>query len=390
MKCRLTPIAICLAFTTLGAAQAPRTTSALQPLVVHEWGTFTSIAGQDGRAVEWLPLNGPPDLPCFVERVRFNIKGSLAGKVRMETPVLYFYTPHDIRVNVNVRFRQGVVTEWFPHASVTPTSVDGSSLGRSESAGTLTWTDVKVSSGATAAFPLDGSRSHYYLARETDASPLQVGSENEKFLFYRGVGGFEPPIAATVARDGTVVVRNPSGDAIGDVILFENRGGTMAYRVQHAAGGQITLNPPASDGEFVPPQSELEQILTAHGLYPKEAKAMVDTWRDSWFEEGTRLFYIASRKAIDSILPLEIDPIPSHVARVFVGRLELVTTTTQREVAAAIDTKDRAMLEKYGRFLQPIANRLLAERTPAERARLEASLKPVYAASAPAAPPVCR
>ena len=28
-------------------------------LTVHEWGTFTSIAGEDGRAVEWLPFGGP-------------------------------------------------------------------------------------------------------------------------------------------------------------------------------------------------------------------------------------------------------------------------------------------------------------------------------------------
>ena len=39
-------------------------------LTVHEWGTFTSIAGEDGRAIEWLALDGPTDLPCFVERAR--------------------------------------------------------------------------------------------------------------------------------------------------------------------------------------------------------------------------------------------------------------------------------------------------------------------------------
>ena len=36
-------------------------------LTVHEWGTFTSVAGRDGKAVQWLPLAGPNDLPCFVE-----------------------------------------------------------------------------------------------------------------------------------------------------------------------------------------------------------------------------------------------------------------------------------------------------------------------------------
>src|SRR6185295_15827997 len=72
-------------------------------LTVHEWGTFTSVAGADGTAVEWLPLAGPTDLPCFVERSRFNLKGGLSGTVRMETPVLYFYAPRDTTVNVNVR-----------------------------------------------------------------------------------------------------------------------------------------------------------------------------------------------------------------------------------------------------------------------------------------------
>src|SRR5437870_3576614 len=98
---RLTTLAILLAFTTLGAAQAPRNPTEAQPLVVHEWGTFTSIAGQDGRAVQWLPLSGPPDLPCFVDRLRLNIKGWLSGTVRMETPVLYFYASSATRVNVN-------------------------------------------------------------------------------------------------------------------------------------------------------------------------------------------------------------------------------------------------------------------------------------------------
>jgi hypothetical protein len=38
-------------------------------LVVHEWGTFTSVAGRDGAAMEWAPLSGTPDLPCFVDKL---------------------------------------------------------------------------------------------------------------------------------------------------------------------------------------------------------------------------------------------------------------------------------------------------------------------------------
>src|SRR5437588_11881246 len=68
-------------------------------LVVHEWGTFTSIAGKDGVALEWRPLNGSIDLPKFVytiqnhdEGLRHGPKADLTAAVRMETPVLYFYS----------------------------------------------------------------------------------------------------------------------------------------------------------------------------------------------------------------------------------------------------------------------------------------------------------
>ena len=39
-------------------------------LIVHEWGTFTSIAGKDGVALEWRPLNGATDLPKFVHTIQ--------------------------------------------------------------------------------------------------------------------------------------------------------------------------------------------------------------------------------------------------------------------------------------------------------------------------------
>ena len=30
---------------------------------------------------------------------------------------------------------------------------------------------------------------------------------------------------------------------------------------------------------------------------------MVATWRDSWFEEGMRVFYLTPRSVVDSVLP---------------------------------------------------------------------------------------
>src|SRR5262245_4692634 len=67
-------------------------------LKVHEWGTFASVAGDRGAALEWRPLAGEDDLPLFVHRSQdTGLRGTLprksdiAGTVRMETPVVYFY-----------------------------------------------------------------------------------------------------------------------------------------------------------------------------------------------------------------------------------------------------------------------------------------------------------
>jgi hypothetical protein len=264
MRYRLTFVAIALTATALSLPDTKAST--LSDLTVHEWGTFTSIAGEDGTAVEWTPLGGPQDLPCFVNRFRFNIKGWMPGKIRMETPVLYFYAPRDTTVNVNVRFRQGIVSEWFPNAAVAPSSVSSTSLRSAAFESSITWHGVKVTPGAAPDFLTEDRSSHYYTARNTDASPLQSGSEKEKFLFYRGVGGFEPPLTAAVTSDGKIVVANPGGDAVGDVILFENRGGAMAYEVRHAAASRVALDPLAHDGEFIAPLAELEK--DPHGARP--------------------------------------------------------------------------------------------------------------------------
>ena len=172
-------------------------TSTNVDLIAHEWGTFTSIAGRDGRAVEWSPTSGPEDLPRFVEHFRTaDFKGGLRGTVRMETPVLYFYSSNETTVSVKVSFAQGLLTEWYPHAShIEPNEVlSPTVLLDGERNGSIAWNSVTVSPGLAVNLPQDDSQNHYYAARETGAAPLLVktkkGVQQEKFLFYRGVSVF--------------------------------------------------------------------------------------------------------------------------------------------------------------------------------------------------------
>ena len=90
--------ACCLATVNLLPAASPP-----RDLVVHEWGTFTSVQGGDGKLISWQAQE-IGDLPKFVydwirpgrNRMTPTIltfgKGGLAGLQRMETPVIYVYS----------------------------------------------------------------------------------------------------------------------------------------------------------------------------------------------------------------------------------------------------------------------------------------------------------
>jgi hypothetical protein len=330
-------------------------------LTVHEWGTFTAIAGSDGHALEWAPSSWPDDLPGFVEHLSdVNFKPGLRGTIRMETPVLYFYSPRDVTLSVRVAFSRGLITEWYPHASrVQPNGPLGNTnLTRLPRDGSITWNGVVVAPNLSGEFPREIPSNRYYAARQTSSAPLLVktpaGDQHEKFLFYRGVSASGLPLSANLSADDKLVLKNLSQEEIPAVILFERRGDRIGFRVAGALTAETVLDAPELTGSVDSLCGDLEGTLINQGLYPDEARAMVETWRDSWFEEGSRLIYIVPRGFIDHVLPLTINPSPAHTVRVFVGRLEIVTPATARAVETAVVARDETTLSKYGRFLEPI------------------------------------
>ena len=342
-------------------------------LTVHEWGTFTAIAGKDGRAIEWLPLGLPrfpasTDLPKFVEHISdVNFKLGLRGTIRLETPVLYFYSSRDLTVSTRVAFSRGLITEWYPHADrVQPGGVlRDASLSQLQTDGSIAWNNVTVSPNLAGEFPREAESNRYYAARETSSSLLRVQAgaleQQEKFLFYRGVSASPLPLSARLTSAGQLVVKSLSGDEIPSAILFERRGEQVGYRLTGALTDETTMNAPVLTGRVDSLYGDLEETLVGQGLYRDEAHAMVETWKDSWFEEGSRLIYIVPCGFIDKVLPITVDPAPGQIVRVFVGRLEIVTPATARAVKTAIAHNDEETLNKYGRFLEPILQALKQE-----------------------------
>ncbi len=69
------------------------------------------------------------------------------------------------------------------------------------------------------------------------------------------------------------------------------------------------LDPPELTGTIDDLGTDLEGMLVAQGLCQDEAHAMVEAWRDSWFEEGSRLLHIVPAAFVDGVLPLSINPV---------------------------------------------------------------------------------
>jgi len=376
------------ALVTVGASpqEAPK-------VVVHEWGTFTSVAGSDGASLDWRPLAGPSDLPSFVydigdapkglrhgqaiekctHKEPNQCKGCTEGTIRMETPVLYFYSDRETTMSVKVDFPKGKITEWYPAARNVGQGID--------------WGLVRILPRGDVSYPTEKGDSHYYPARETDANPIRVcmgkTPEHEKFLFYRGVGTIDLPISVSLEEDGKKIrLRNRGEDPIRPVIVFENRGGKKAYGIYALVGEKrdIQVARPLDDGSISYADLDVEGALLKHlletGLYEKEAKAMLKTWRDSWFEPGLRVFYIVPKRATAGTLPLSISPAPAELVRVLVGRSEIITPEMEAAIGVlaaklgdeSFENRESAMksLAAYGRFAEPVLKKILATTTDAE------------------------
>jgi hypothetical protein len=375
--------------------------------VAHEWGTFTSVQGADGIQLEWNPLV-ITELPEFVYDFSRNTPNSrarravdIAGKSafvtlqRMETPVVYFYTDKARTVDVTVKFPQGRITEWFPQVATLTGSLPDQQVAKQNG---VRWSNVQVLPGSetqakTALMPVDKTGSHYYAARNTEANLIKVQAnsglkpEYDKFLFYRGVGNFTAPLRVTMsANEDMITMENTGAELLEDLYVLQVQSGMGKFmyikRLPPGKSESVRLQPGKNLLTLSELQArisrELADSLGKKGLYMPEAKAMVATWRDSWFgEEGTRVLYTLPREWTERTLPLEIKPRPSEIVRVMVGRAEVLPPSKEWQLLKQIvrfseqDAAGRAQAVEatrklgLGRFTEP-AVRHLSKRIPGQ------------------------
>lgn len=404
----LAAVALVLAAARSGTAQvsATRGGGGASPLVVHEWGTFTSMQGADGGGLEGLQ-HEEERLPEFVysrTEVRecplraYGYKGLEVPVThvtqKMETPVIYFYTDVPRKARVRVDFDRGLISQWFPVSDLIgppEASEDEGPLDLSRVARSFIQWDVELvprSAPAPAGIPAVAASEPWSFARQVDAAyvrtlprkrPERMGpTEAEHYLFYRGLGTFTMPVTAKAVPGGAGTLANDGDAPLQGVYALQVAGGLARFQRLGAVAARDSAPWSLGSEPFRPLdaavsdlQTKLQADLVAAGLFEKEAVAMIATWTRSWFRtEGTRFFYVVPRSWTDRILPLHLDPAPDALVRVLVGRLELITPEVEREVASALAdlaspenrVTQAAMtrLLALDRFLEPHLRRVLA------------------------------
>ena len=88
--------------------------------------------------------------------------------------------------------------------------------------------------------------------------------------------------------------------------------------------------------EFIKAIAEdLQGRLVASGLFEKEARAMVNTWRSSYFKpDGVRVLFVLPQSWTDRFIPIDIKPKPAELIRVMVGRVELLDPSRERRASS--------------------------------------------------------
>lgn len=296
-----------------------------EKFVVHEWGTFSTFSGSNGRSLKFHPNDR--DLPGFVYNRHRDVKGGVADvHVSLETPVLYFYSDRDRTVSVQVDFPKGVMTDWYPQASRPPTH-------------NIRWDNIKVLANDRPKFTGLGDKSRYFAAREVDALPVEISENNkrevEKFLFYRGVGDFSMPFTVSANGNGSFTVKNSGKNLVPAFVLLRVQDRKISFQKfgRLDAGADMRVEEPTVASTIEKLGETVVALLIEQGLYEKEARAMVKTWSSDWFgEEGTRVLYLLSEPQTAEFLPIKIEPMPEQIVRVMVGRHDVLTPEVERDV----------------------------------------------------------
>lgn len=352
MKTKLLILGLIL-LAGVGYAVTQTTDAFTKGMVVHEWGTFTTLHATDGTHLSGLYFD-EEQLPRFtyqhgdftkradaVYREKgFDISPTNEPRnvtVKMETPVIYFYSSKSQNATVQVDFPQGIISQWYPQNTSGNKMHDNWDFTKPYKGG-MKWKVRVLPPNSTKELtpPKEEETKIWTSPRATDSNLVESKKgEVEKFIFYRGVANFTIPIETKFVNNDELTVKNTGPNTLPKVFVYEKKtdgSENFWWNGELKSGAEQKINfstQPPTKADF----AIFEQALKDVGLYEKEAKAMLATWEQSYFKHpGLRVFWIVPEQNVNELLPLKISPRPTEVKRVFMGRIDLLTPTFEKEL----------------------------------------------------------
>ena len=327
----------------------------------------------DGQPVDWLPVDlvGKPELPNFCRALsrrpqRHSSRhgphgdpGHLFLRALRKPPSPCTFPSPKASSPSGIRTR--------PAFSL-PLRSPSDALYQPHDDGSIAWDSITVAPNLASDFPREKAASRYYAARETSATPLSVQGAHRRAarkisLLSRRLHRLSPPLRQSPA------LRRDSCSTIGpaspfpSLIVFERRGDKLGYHIVTSPQDHAILETPVRQRHVrLSARATSKIILVAQGLYPDEADAMLETWGDSWFEEGSRLIYIVPRRYTSTRSfrsPSLPHPLNSRESSSAASSSSLRPRKNPSKPPSLPTTA--ATLKKYGRFLYPIFSVIIAK-----------------------------
>jgi len=200
-------------------------------------------------------------------------------------------------------------------------------------------------------------------------SPQTTANNRKNFFSIVVSRPLRPPLSALVLPDGHIeLLESGPGDEIPKLhsVRSAPRRKEFAYprKIIDLREGAV-LDPPTLGASLDSLLANFASSLTSAGLYPEEAHAMLESWKDSWFEEGSRLIYIVPRLFLLTRFYLSQSNLSRPVLqRVFVGRMELVTPATEKAIETALVSHDGRNSRKIWPFFSSQSLETMIHRGP--------------------------
>ena len=323
-----------------------------QTLTVHEWGTFTTLHGSSGGTLSGLYFE-EEQLPSFVYHfpgfspdpaIAYN--GYIPCKdvtVKMETPVLYFYSSVEKQVQVHVDFPKGAISQWYPNRSGGEAMPTGSSVDfdNPERNGSIDWKATVLDPKTTEKLTQTANITAKWDApRQTNSNLVKNDQgEVEKYLFYRGLANFSLPVSVSFNNQGILTLTNSSNLDIPYIYVYDHSDmdSVSVWASGPLSAGETKTISRATkyyhDDFSIPERIDFLTALKVGGLNLLEASALLQTWEEGYFQTpGFKVFWIVPRSMTDAILPITISPKPDDLQRVLVAKTEILTPAFEQQL----------------------------------------------------------